>query len=502
MTDQQNTNLPISVAAKSTKYRPEKTLDLNGRPGDGIIVYVLTSLLTAGFFICIASRDHARVAFSLHNVSDTGALLPLAFFFCFLLGLWAAWSAKESRPVPVDWTDTEIILGRARDTLVTMPWATITSISQQTDWDLINGTQPAFLIRGGLEFGLKVKLKQSDILLQRDLETFFSAVRAHAPDARLELNAQAAHTESYTELWLKYFSTKAPRACSTLLQTKMRLGNDQYEIIGTLGGGGQGTAYLSIYHPKPTDCREKETAKTSEPIIFQNKSQLHDHDQVVLKEYVLPVHRGQAIADRTVEKLKSEVEILSRLDHPQIVKLKDAFIEDHRGYLVLEYVFGESLKALVEREGAQPDKIVAQWMLDVCGIARYMHELTPPVVHRDMTPDNLMLEPSGRIKIVDFNVAHQVDSSATATVVGKHAYIPPEQFRGKPTPQSDIYALGGTMHFLLTSQEPVPISVSHPRSLDQRVSVRLDTIVAKATAYKLEDRYASVAEMEIDLRDL
>ena len=102
----------------------------------------------------------------------------------------------------------------------------------------------------------------------------------------------------------------------------------------------------------------------------------------------------------------------------------DAFIEDYRGYLVLEYVRGESLKAMVEQLGPQPEEIVVTWAVQTCCILEYLHSLTPPVVHRDITPDNLMLEENGNIKLVDFNVACLVDSTSTSTVVGKHAYIP------------------------------------------------------------------------------
>jgi serine/threonine-protein kinase len=121
------------------------------------------------------------------------------------------------------------------------------------------------------------------------------------------------------------------------------------------------------------------------------------------------------------------------------------------------------------------------------------------VVHRDVTPENIMLQLSNQVKLVDFNVAQQLESVATATIVGKHAYLPPEQFRGKPTKQSDIYALGCTMFFLLTGQDPEPISTSHPRELNAEVSEKLDTIIARATNPDMENRYPTIAHMAADL---
>jgi serine/threonine protein kinase len=515
------------------------TFDLRRQRRDAVAAFILVSLLTAGLLACLSSSQSIMAAiFSLHSVSQLSALLPLVFSACFMLGLVTIWVAKESRSVPVDWSETDLILGRTNKTPLLLPWASIKSLKEIEDWDLINGKQAAFLLSGKMHVSFRMKLKQSDILLKHDISSFLTAIRSHAPQVELQLNSLPSQSDSYTELWLQYFSTGTSREKKALLQKNMRLGNNHYEIVGTIGGGGQGTTYLAVYHANARtgqvcsasaanpETAENAAAKTGDASmevavtavstgtssakgyptglanhLFASEAVLlHDQDQVVLKEYVLPVHKSQAIADRTAQKLKSEVDILSRLNHPQIVKLKDAFIEDYRGYLVLEYIFGESLKAVVEKTGPQPESIVVPWMLSACQILQYMHELTPPVVHRDITPDNLMLDVDGTIKIVDFNVAHQVDSSSTATVVGKHAYIPPEQFRGKPTPQSDIYALGGSMHFLLTGKDPEPITVSHPRSLNPSTSERLDTIVAKATAHKLSDRYASINEMAEDLR--
>ena len=124
------------------------------------------------------------------------------------------------------------------------------------------------------------------------------------------------------------------------------------------------------------------------------------------------------------------------------------------------------------------------------------------VVHRDFTPDNLILRKDGLLKLIDFNVARQIESTATGSVVGKPAYLPPEQFRGEPCAQSDIYALGASLHYLLTGQDPEPITASHPRTLRPEISIGLDEFVARATASDLSKRYASAETLLIDLRSL
>src|SRR5262249_14512292 len=151
--------------------------------------------------------------------------------------------------------------------------------------------------------------------------------------------------------------------------------------------------------------------------------------------------------------------------HRQIVKLLDFFVEDHRGYVVLEHVNGTNLRDLVEKEGAFSESKVVGFARSMCEILTYMHTQTPPLIHRDSTPDNLILQPQGWLKLVDFNVAQYMDDTKSAIVMGKRAYMPPEQFRGKAVTQSDLYAFGGCLFFLLTGEDPEPLSVSHPKEV-------------------------------------
>lgn len=103
------------------------------------------------------------------------------------------------------------------------------------------------------------------------------------------------------------------------------------------------------------------------------------------------------------------------------------------------------------------------------------------MVHRDFTPENLILGKDGTLKLIDFNVAQQTDSTVTGTAVGKPVYLPLEQFRGQASPQSYIYAMGACLAYLLTAQEPVPISTSRCSTLIV-VDAELDDLIAEATA--------------------
>jgi serine/threonine protein kinase, bacterial len=279
---------------------------------------------------------------------------------------------------------------------------------------------------------------------------------------------------SYTELWMKALSAPPKREKLKPLSTGAHLREGRYEIDSALGVGGQGTAYLAYD-------------------IADNRS------TVVLKEFILPVYVDIMVRKQALDKFEKEAKILKQLDHDQIVKLVDFFVEDHRGYLVLEHIDGGSLRQLVEKSGKISESRARELAMQMCEILKYLHGLSPPVVHRDFTPDNLILRKDGKLKLVDFNVAQQTESTATGTVVGKHAYLPPEQFRGLPTTHSDIYAMGATLYYLVTGEDPEPISEAHPRQMEPSISEDFDRIVGQSTHIDAKLRYQSAEEFAADL---
>jgi len=97
--------------------------------------------------------------------------------------------------------------------------------------------------------------------------------------------------------------------------------------------------------------------------------------------------------------------------------------------------------------------------------------------------------------LIDFGAANEFIGTATGTLIGKQAYIAPEQLRGKATPQSDFYALSGTLYFLLTGKDPIPLSVSRPSKENIAIDKRLDDLVAKLSAFEVEDRQQNAQEI-------
>lgn len=285
-------------------------------------------------------------------------------------------------------------------------------------------------------------------------------------DAQILEMLVPAQDHSYTELWLQALSAPPKRERLTPLLPGAMLKDGRYTIINQLGVGGQGTAYLAYANNSNAD--------------------------VVLKEFILPVYVDVNVRRQALERMQNEASMLRRLDNYRVVRLLDFFVEDHRGYLVLERINGISLREKVNRQGPLDEKTVLTLAEQMCDILSYLHSLTPVVVHRDFTPDNLILGEEGVLKLVDFNVAQQTESTATGTVVGKHAYLPPEQFRGKPTSQSDLYAMGATLYFLLVGQDPEPITSSHPILSRSDITPELDELVAHATALDTKERYPNI----------
>jgi tRNA A-37 threonylcarbamoyl transferase component Bud32 len=315
--------------------------------------------------------------------------------------------------------------------------------------------------------------------LQMALKKFLPTYRID-PAVSDELNL-ALRMETYTDLWLEAFNSDYRRVREERLLPGETISDGRYELVSELAVGGQSIVYEACELTQKYDSTKR------------GKS-------VVLKEFVLPAHAGMSIRKRVLEHIQKEANLLKKLSHPNIVKLHDFFVDDQRAYLVLEKITGDTLKSLVETKGVLTEEQVVLLGLQMCEILGYLH--ANKLVHRDISPDNLILGHGDILKLIDFNVAFQLEGEKTRSVVGKHAYIPPEQFRGKAGPQSDIYAAGGTLYFLLTGCDPEPITRSHPREWRPDLSPALDSIIARATETELSERFPSCIEFRNELQKL
>jgi outer membrane protein assembly factor BamB/tRNA A-37 threonylcarbamoyl transferase component Bud32 len=230
--------------------------------------------------------------------------------------------------------------------------------------------------------------------------------------------------------------------------------------------------------------------------------------EVIVKE-MLNTATDPQVRDMMQSNFEREANILAALNHPGIVQVYDFFSESARHYLVMEYVDGKTLeKILLETEGFLPEVEVVHWALQVCEVLSYLHSHDPqPIIFRDIKPENIMLDKHGRIRLVDFGIAKVFESGPKHTMIGTEGYTPPEQYRGRMEPRVDIYALGATMHHLLSKQNPkleAPFSFhEHPiHRTNPTVSRELMEVVNRALEYDIDKRFGSAEEMQRALRSL
>lgn len=330
------------------------------------------------------------------------------------------------------------------------------------------------------DFGRSIKINLNDLSRAERSKLLFS-VKTLAPhvviDASVEeqlVGSTVLKDNRYTQLWFDLLTTKSRSRASNSLPPGQTLKNGEYRIDHRMSSGGQATTYLA-------------TRRSG--------------DKCVLKEFILATSNSGAMIESARE-FEAEVGLLSQLNHPGIVKLEDFFAEEQRLYVALEFAPGRTLRQKVQDEGPLDESEVARIARSTCDAIEYLHGCNPPIVHRDITPENIIVAPDGKIKLIDFSLAVRQDGRPTTDSCGKQAFTPPEQFREEVCVQSDLYALGATLYFLLTGTTPKPISRSSPNVKAPQVSDAFNRIVEQATEPDLSQRYAAVNWLKLDLENL
>src|SRR5438309_8757728 len=184
------------------------------------------------------------------------------------------------------------------------------------------------------------------------------------------------------------------------------------------------------------------------------------HDSLLERNVALKVLHQQYNEDEDfVERFKREARSVAQLQHPNIVTVIDRGEQDGRQYIVFEYVDGENLKELVVRKGRLEVHEALEIAIEVARALGFAHQ--HGLVHRDVKPQNVLLNGDGRAKVTDFGIARSLDVeqgvTQTGTVLGTSNYIAPEQASGQHvTPATDVYSLGVVLYELLTADVPFP----------------------------------------------
>lgn len=211
---------------------------------------------------------------------------------------------------------------------------------------------------------------------------------------------------------------------------------------------------------------------------------------------------------RIVKAFRREAVMLRALDHPNLVKVVDVFQDQdkRRWYMVMEFIKGKTLLQIMEETpGNLPERRVLDWAAQICEVLDFLHGQEPPIIYRDMKPGNVMEQSKDDVcKVIDFGIARfwKPGRRKDTLALGTPGYAPPEQYgKGQTRPASDVYALGATLHHLLTGRDPEskPFKFPAARRLNPRVSNNTEAVIRKATQTKLADRYQTISEMKAAL---
>jgi hypothetical protein len=210
---------------------------------------------------------------------------------------------------------------------------------------------------------------------------------------------------------------------------------------------------------------------------------------------------GGATPEQRAERLAwfaREAEVLAQLRHPAICDIRDVVASGDTTYLILELIEGRTLDAeLVARGGpGLPEPEVLAWAGILCDALSYLHGHSPPIIFRDIKPQNIMHSRDGRVVLIDFGLARVV-TSAAGTAIGTGGYAPPEQYQGLADARSDEYALAATLHHLLTGRDPThepPFHFPLIRTLVPALSAHVEVALACALHLDAAGRFPTMQE--------
>ncbi|GIL15492.1 MAG: hypothetical protein BroJett039_06650 [Chloroflexota bacterium] len=267
-----------------------------------------------------------------------------------------------------------------------------------------------------------------------------------------------------------------PASSLTGLLPSNALLQSRYLILRKLGQGGMG----AVYQANDTRLAGKLWA-----IKEMSDASLAD-----------PNERANAVAA-----FQREAQLLANLDHANLPKVSDFFQEQGKHYLVMDFVQGQTLEAVVEATtGFLNETTVMEWMEQLCDVLDYLHTRQPPIIFRDLKPANIMLTPENKIKLIDFGIARlfRPGKSKDTAQYGTIGFASPEQFgTGQTDARSDIYSLGVLLHHLLTRYDPSlsPFNLPPARNINPNVSLHIADIIMHATKAAPIERFQVTKEL-------
>jgi tRNA A-37 threonylcarbamoyl transferase component Bud32 len=451
------------ASAKTAVVKYESPTALTSRR----VAVVATALLIVLFPLPLLYPMFVPV---IHGLPEAVLLMLSIGAFVFFLIAFNAYRINRNTRLVL--TDTGIVLpGKGGELSKDMiPWSKV---------EQIEVTTPGGDKMGSIIFSLKgwsPIILQLSSLAHEDLDKLVSAcelwANATAKDEsfkrlveRVTLKRRDSDDSSFTALWMEEAQRRLSTTPFSPLDPGAELQSGRLKVVQPLTAGGWSAIYL---------CQWQE--RTS----------------AILKEAVVPPSAKEELKAKAYQHFEREAVLLAGLEHPQIAKVMDYFIENGRQYMVLQRISGANLRSYIRDRGAVSERQAVKWARELLNIVSYLHGQDPPIIHRDLTPENLVLDMRGSLVLIDFGSANEFVGTVTGTLVGKPSYISPEQFSGHAKPQSDLYSLGAVLSFILTGKDPEPLTVANPREQNQAVSEQLNLLVQEMTQLDAKKRIKSV----------
>lgn len=218
--------------------------------------------------------------------------------------------------------------------------------------------------------------------------------------------------------------------------------------------------------------------------------------------------KEQQLTPKNREFLRNEARIQSRLSHPALPRVRNVLETDDKLYLVMEYVAGETLQQMIDRQGRFPEQRVLRWVGQLAGILAYLHGLPQPIAYRDLKPTNIIISPNDTVRLIDFGIAeeYRTPRPGRRLLALTRGFAAPEQYSADfgADVRTDLYALGATAHYLLTGKDPrkPPFRFDPVRRLNPAVSLATEALVKRCLQPSPARRFQSAQQLLYALNDL
>lgn len=288
------------------------------------------------------------------------------------------------------------------------------------------------------------------------------------------------------------------------------LQNGKYRLTHIVGQGGFGITYKGVWFTEVKGPLG--TIKTEVPICVKEYF-FKDYCYRDPESYAVRVHSetGRVLFDKFKEKLIKEAKILSEVHHPHIVNVLEVFEENDTAYIAMEYISGNSLKYMMDKEGVLPEAKVLRYVHQIGEALQFVHEKN--ILHLDIKPSNILIDQNGKARLIDFGVSKRYDieqqETSTTMLTLSKGFASIEQYDNEGTqsfsPCPDVYSLGATMYNLLTGKIPTESilratrPLPSPRELNPAISAKTEAAIIKAMQIIPADRFQSVSEMLAEL---